>query len=333
MTNMKCFECLFKHLAGALSYGKQIMSGHGEGADLDHRIDFLGELVNAEHHAELIDKDLVTEMKTFRSGLQGRGLTIDETTLEVLRQLYLKAQGLQNANKDDNKKIVIPDRFEKRLFTKRIRQQEAYSIIIDKVNNEKHFDLCVKLLKKNFMNKIDDIIVLNPSFSVSEQFKVIHGKMMDVVKNVQLTDNFIYMKQDYYLIHPFDFNYMVPVYTQKTPENKLDLELHNLKYYYSYDSGCPQVMNKKTYLEKMFQTSDVITAYMGITAPQQTKNAHQTVVQLNKKICCSNTGKMVTCSFAVTYNEQAFQSVREWVYQHGILVDKDDNNKDDDNKK
>jgi hypothetical protein len=31
-----------KHISTALSYGKEIISGHGKGSDLDHRIDFLG---------------------------------------------------------------------------------------------------------------------------------------------------------------------------------------------------------------------------------------------------------------------------------------------------
>ena len=37
MENMRCFECALKHTATALSYGKEILNGHGEGADLDHR--------------------------------------------------------------------------------------------------------------------------------------------------------------------------------------------------------------------------------------------------------------------------------------------------------
>lgn len=81
MENMKCYECLYKHLAGALSYGKEIISGHGEGAELDHRPDFLGELVNAEHHAELISREFAGEIKAFRSALQGRGLQVEEDTL------------------------------------------------------------------------------------------------------------------------------------------------------------------------------------------------------------------------------------------------------------
>ena len=72
MDNMKCFECLLKHLAGALSYAKEVIAGHDGNNELDHRIDFLGEVVNAEHHAELIDENLASQIKAFRAYLQGR---------------------------------------------------------------------------------------------------------------------------------------------------------------------------------------------------------------------------------------------------------------------
>ena len=55
---MICYECVLKHIAGALSYGKQVLSGHTLGAELDHRIDFLGQIKNAEDHLQLMDKNL-----------------------------------------------------------------------------------------------------------------------------------------------------------------------------------------------------------------------------------------------------------------------------------
>jgi len=42
MNNMKCLSCALKHISVALSYGKEILSGHGKGSELDHRPDFLG---------------------------------------------------------------------------------------------------------------------------------------------------------------------------------------------------------------------------------------------------------------------------------------------------
>lgn len=42
MDSMKCWDCALKHLAGALSYGKEILTGHAKGAELDHRPVCLG---------------------------------------------------------------------------------------------------------------------------------------------------------------------------------------------------------------------------------------------------------------------------------------------------
>ena len=69
MDSMKCWDCLLKHLAGAVSYGKEVMSGHGRGNELDHRIDFLGELINAEHHAETMDSHLFEIISNIRKKL------------------------------------------------------------------------------------------------------------------------------------------------------------------------------------------------------------------------------------------------------------------------
>ncbi len=48
--SMDCPQCVRKHLANAISYAKEVLSGHGAGGDPDHRPDLLGELGNAEHH-------------------------------------------------------------------------------------------------------------------------------------------------------------------------------------------------------------------------------------------------------------------------------------------
>jgi hypothetical protein len=46
-----CVECLRKHLAAALAIGAEVHNGHSAGGRPDHRIDFSGELIEAEKHA------------------------------------------------------------------------------------------------------------------------------------------------------------------------------------------------------------------------------------------------------------------------------------------
>ena len=90
-SEMGCLECLQKHLAGALSYAKEVMEGHGEGSALDHRIDLLGEMVNAEHHLELLDGALLMDLRALRRGLQGRGMAPVEGDLLELRRIWSEA--------------------------------------------------------------------------------------------------------------------------------------------------------------------------------------------------------------------------------------------------
>jgi hypothetical protein len=75
-----------KHLSAAMSYGKEVMSGHGQGAELDHRPDFLGELINAEHHMEFLDNVLFRAITDFRRSLQEEGLNLKPEHIDRLRQ-------------------------------------------------------------------------------------------------------------------------------------------------------------------------------------------------------------------------------------------------------
>jgi hypothetical protein len=89
MENMKCYECVLKHLSTALSFGKEILSGHSMGNELDHRIDFLGEITNAEQHLEFIDNTLFARISEYRKNIQAKKVMIDFQDLEFIRKLYL----------------------------------------------------------------------------------------------------------------------------------------------------------------------------------------------------------------------------------------------------
>ena len=75
-----CIECLQKHLAAALSYLKEILSGK------DYVIDALGELCNAEHHAA--GTASLVDIRGIRRSLQGRGMVATEQDFEELRRIY-----------------------------------------------------------------------------------------------------------------------------------------------------------------------------------------------------------------------------------------------------
>lgn len=81
---MKCYECVLKHLSKALSYGKEVMSGHDRSNVLDHRIDLLGEIGNAEDHLKLIDDGLFDKVKAFRADLQANQVLVSMDTLQLI---------------------------------------------------------------------------------------------------------------------------------------------------------------------------------------------------------------------------------------------------------
>ena len=92
MQNMKCIECVLKHLAAAISYSKEVQAGHGRNAELDHRPDLLGELVNAEHHLKLIDSGLCQAVNSLRNKLQANGINPGLGEIEYIRRLWKLAE-------------------------------------------------------------------------------------------------------------------------------------------------------------------------------------------------------------------------------------------------
>lgn len=89
--SMNCLQCVRKHLANSLSYAKEIVSGHGMGANPDHRPDLLGELGNAEHHLETMPElsEPLRRVTELRRRLEGQGYVPNAGMLEELRNLWL----------------------------------------------------------------------------------------------------------------------------------------------------------------------------------------------------------------------------------------------------
>jgi hypothetical protein len=88
MQNMKCPACVLKHLSAAISYAKEVQSGHNRRHELDHRPDLLGELVNAEHHLKLLDNNICGSVSTLRKKLQDNGINPGLAEIEYIRSLW-----------------------------------------------------------------------------------------------------------------------------------------------------------------------------------------------------------------------------------------------------
>ena len=94
--SMRCRDCVLKHIAAAISYAKEILDGHGKGGTPDHRPDYLGELVNAEHHLELLSRDTMEKVSAMRTAAQMKGMTPSEEDIEALRALWVEVESLDD---------------------------------------------------------------------------------------------------------------------------------------------------------------------------------------------------------------------------------------------
>lgn len=93
--SMDCVACFRKHIAAALSFSKEIMSGHGSGADLDHRADLEGEIANAEQHArEMTVPGYAMALRELRHNLDAKSWQPAPDDIVVLRKLWKSSMGV-----------------------------------------------------------------------------------------------------------------------------------------------------------------------------------------------------------------------------------------------
>ncbi|MFA7584496.1 MAG: hypothetical protein WCZ46_13275 [Proteiniphilum sp.] len=93
--SMDCVACFRKHIAAALSFAKEIMGGHGAGADLDHRADLEGEIANAEQHArEMTVPGYAAALRELRHTLDAKAWQPGADDVVVLRKLWKSSMGV-----------------------------------------------------------------------------------------------------------------------------------------------------------------------------------------------------------------------------------------------
>ena len=311
MDSMKCFECCFKHLAGALSYGKEILSGHDKNNPLDHRIDFLGELVNCEHHLGLINQGLADELKAYRQNIQNKHVELNQADLEKLREFYKKVEDVEKNNAKPFEKVGAIKNY----------SQDEFSVIYFKPKNEQWFDLSYQLLKINCLNKIN-IYAVQPEIQLKDypDIKVVKDNIYDLIKTDEITENFVYMQDNYFILRNFDFNFLSNTYRQIKALNEEDLRKRGVKGF-CYDWDCkPQMFNKNDYIKTMEGITDNLpTCYFNINRQGENLNSHFQVVDLDRVICCSNKAKITSVNFCTCRNDLAFSSFKKWIDETGKL--------------
>ncbi len=96
--DMNCPDCCRKHLAAAMSYAKEIMNGHGKGGKPDHRPDFAGEMINAEHHIQFIAANEAPSIRNFRHKLSSQNWIPESDDINFLRSLWLNSERIKTSN-------------------------------------------------------------------------------------------------------------------------------------------------------------------------------------------------------------------------------------------
>ena len=291
MDSMKCFECVLKHISACLSYAKEILSGHGKGSDLDHRIDFLGELVNLEHHLQLIDKNLFVQVKNFRETMQAKKIDVNEADLQYIRELFLKVENIQNAPVQSEQKqteiTTVPN------------------VLFLHIQDKKYFDLCYKKLKEN-LSDYDKIYYLKADFDVSEYD-------IEKIEYKDIDSEYIYIMNEHDIIlRQFSAKNLLRIQDYKADFKfgEIIQEIKENKPYFYYDDF-PVLVNKSDFWQYLDKENS-LTYYCNKYKADIEYKPFQVSLKLNQVLCCSNKGKIKTALYLYIENDVALQSIKTY---------------------
>lgn len=298
MINMFCFDCVYKHLAGALSYGKEILSGHDQNNALDHRIDFLGQLINAEHHLQLIDAVLFDLISNFRKTMQAKRIKINADDLDFIRDFYLKVQKVELKQQQDQtpyKDFV----------------ESKPDILFKSVKDIQYFKLSYDLIKKNLYN-YNRIFVLKTDCDLTLFQDVIHLNQ-SLAQFVNTADNnFILMSQDTGFLKQFNAKQIVLTYTNKSVDAKTIKFLREQKidqHILNYDQCKAQLIQIDKMRQIKYDGDFPITVYAYLTKQNTLYNDNNLTAFVDRKICCSLAQKIKNVPF-VRWNNAGFESLK-----------------------
>ena len=290
---MKCFQCALKHVATALSYGKEIIAGHGYGADLDHRIDFLGQITNLEDHLKLIDTNLLFQVKNFRQYIQAKQVSVNEDDLETLRQIY---KNIENIKRGQNKSI-------QNIETK-INQIPC--VLFLNITNKEYFDLCYKMLKQNLID-YNKIYYLNSNIDLTEYD-------MEKIQYKDINQNYIYIiNEKTIILKQMSAKALLVIADYKANFNYkpiMDSIKENRPYYYYDNYPC---LIKKNQFQSYIKENYPLTYYCNKYKSDFQYKYFQVAIKLDKKLCCSNKQKIKTVIYCYIENNQALESIKNYL--------------------
>lgn len=297
MDSMKCFSCVLKHLSTALSFGKEVLSGHSKGDELDHRIDFIGEISNAEQHLELIDRNLFNEISLYRKEIQGKDVLLEANDLNFIRQLYLKVEmlkdGIESRSKKPEPLPINPD------------------LVYLNVSNKDFFSLSYRLIKMHLKN-YSKIYVLKSSVDLSEypDVNVLDEDLKDFMNRSDITTDVITLGENMGIIKDIDAKFIFPTFSRKLPHDIFrDIKPTPEKQVLLYDDLKLQPINVKKFNDSVTGNYKYnLSAYHYFSDIDIGVDDNQFSVYADRPICCSIKTNLKTRTF-LRWNESAFESL------------------------
>ena len=297
MDSMKCYSCVLKHLSAALSFGKEIMSGHSKGDELDHRIDFIGEIVNAQQHLQLIDKNLFNEISLYRKMLQEKDVLVDSNDLDFIRQMYLKVEMLKNGIKST---VTTPDPL-----------KDDPDLVYLEATNKEFFDLSYTLLKKHLQN-YKKIYVLKSTIDLTgyKDIIVLNEDLRTFMKRDNITKDILVLNENLSVLKDIDAKAVFPTYSIKTNIDVIkDIKPTSQKKLYVYDDIKIQPVNVEIFNKNINRDYKyILTAYFYNSNLDIGINDLQSSVNCDRPVCCSTRTNLKLRTF-LRWNEAAFESL------------------------
>lgn len=300
MSDMKCEECVLKHLSTALSFGKEIMSGHDENNELDHRIDFLGEISNAEQHLELINKELFNDLSFFRKSIQEKDIKVDHNDLIFIREIFRKVELIKNNENIKTKMTMFEDNL------------DIVYIDVKDINN---FDLSYKLLKSNLTN-YGKVYVINSNLDFSKyDVEKINCDIYEFMKMDNITENVVVMNENMSFCNSFDLRRIIPTYLHnlesiKQMNEEVPLPKKEVKKY-GFENIKPQPINVKKWNEVIDRKyNHPISVFFNLVDGDYVNDTFVSV-EVNKPICCSVKQSLKIKKF-VRWDERGFESLKQF---------------------
>lgn len=309
MENMKCFDCVLKHLSAALSFGKEILSGHSMGNELDHRIDFLGEITNAEQHLELIDNTLFDKISAYRKEIQTKKVMIDFQDLQFIRKLYLDVEILEGD--------LSPVQGLNKAYN-------AVDIVYDRVDNKEWFQMSYSSLKKHLQN-YRNIYVLSTSIDLSDyaDVEVVNSDIYTFAMNENLSEYFIVMYENTGFLKNVDGMNLINTFSVFPDKDIVDTFrfIRNKGIQgaiYNYDGVKPQLINKAKFNEVIedYRGNYPLTVYFYAAKNTTRNNNVYFSVNVDRNICCSTKDGLKRKVF-IKWNENGFESLKKYLDELG----------------